>query len=107
MNDPTYASTNAIPRAIIDKWGQIPPQEHLTVHMTRSDLDGLFVTFHHLILAQTTLQEALIAYSNGQLDAANASMQASRRSSEESANALRGLFNSLMSSAILNRDGQK
>lgn len=91
----------------MEQWTQIPLEADVEVAITKGDLDNLYFAINHLNMSQASMQEALIKYSNGELDDANQFMDASRRSNIESLNALRGLFTALMSSAVQRRGNAK
>lgn len=64
--------------------------------LTKADWDNIFFCLDHAIRASAELQNALIAYSNGSLDDANAhSWEASRRQIEAQ-NKLRQIMTSVM-----------
>ena len=102
---PPLPSLHSMPKATIDQWVQIPADEYVSINITRNDIDNLYFSISNLITSQDALQEALIAYSNGELEQANEKMDSSRRYAIESMNSLRGLMAALMSSALKNRGG--
>lgn len=104
---PPLPTTHNIPKSLIDQWVEIPITEEVHVSLTRADLDGLFFTINNIVTSQAQVQEALVRYSNGDLDGANEQMDLSRRTNIEALNALRGLYTSLFASALRSRASSK
>ncbi|WP_160773848.1 hypothetical protein [Stappia sediminis] len=92
-----------IPQGTIEGWLSIPSNETVEIAVTRQDLDNLFFAINHMVTANGALQQCLISYSNGNLEAANQHMVESQRANASSLNSLRLLFNALMSNAAAAR----
>jgi hypothetical protein len=88
-----------IPPGVVESWLAIPSGENVEVALTRQDLDNLFFSINNMVAANAALQQCLISYTNGNLDAANQHMIESQRANTNSLNSLRLLFNALMSNA--------
>jgi hypothetical protein len=97
---PPLPTLQNIPQALVDQWVQIPNQRKLSLRVTKGDIDALFFAVNNLINSQNQLQQSLIRYSNGEIDAANEHMDLSQRASIESLNSLRAFLTSLISSEL-------
>jgi hypothetical protein len=100
--NPPLPVVQAIPHAIIEQWIQITPDRYLDTRLTRTEIDNLFFAINNLITSQNALQDALLSYSQGNLDEANSSFDSSRRGSIESLNALRSFMSAVMASSVQN-----
>jgi hypothetical protein len=81
---------------VIQRWMGLAPETVVDAHLTKADWDNIFFCLDHAIRAATELQNALIAYSNGQVEDANAhSWEASRRQIEAQ-NKLRQVMTTVM-----------
>ena len=106
-NRPPLPTEQLIPKALIEQWLDIPASDEVHIALTRADLDSLFFAINHAITAQSQLQEAVIRYSNGELDHANMQMDLSKRSNIEATNSLRSLFGSIFASAAKSRSAKR
>lgn len=87
-----------VPHKILERWHNLPPHHLIVGSISRSDWDNLFYSLDHAIAANAALQSALIAYSNGDMEAANAASWESSRRSAEAQNKLRQLMMGVMAS---------
>lgn len=88
-----------IPRPAIDHWLAIPVDAYIQGSLTRRDWDKFFESYDKMLQAQFVFQESMVAYTNGNLDAANVDYNRARALLVESQNAFRMMFTSLMMSA--------
>jgi hypothetical protein len=85
-----------VPPQVIQRWMSMPAERVIDRTLTKADWDNIFFCLDHAIRASAELQSALIAYTNGSLEDANAhSWEASRRQIEAQ-NKLRQIMTSVM-----------
>ena len=85
-----------MPPQVIQRWMSLPSDHEVERTLTKADWDNIFFCLDHAIKAASELQSALIAYTNGALEDANAhSWEASRRQIEAQ-NKLRQIMTSVM-----------
>ncbi|MFO1162564.1 MAG: hypothetical protein U1E60_27260 [Reyranellaceae bacterium] len=89
----------AIPLELIEKWTKIQPGEVVQVSLSRADLDQLFFGLTNTIGAQQALQDALVKWSNGDVQDANKSLDQSRRGNIIADNHVRRFFAAVMAGA--------
>ncbi|MEH2705104.1 hypothetical protein ABIF21_000157 [Bradyrhizobium elkanii] len=92
-----------IPTAIIEQWFEIPAQARVQFPLTRADIDHLIIGLLWTLDAQSKMDAALTAWSNGDLNGANKAIFESRRINIEAQNRIRQLGTALMASAIRER----
>lgn len=96
---PPLPETFAIPGTLIADWLARDPTAPLNATLTKSDIDGLFFAIDHSINAVHALQDSLIAYSNGDLEGANARSWECSRRLIESQNKMRQVLTSIIASS--------
>jgi hypothetical protein len=101
---PPLPVIHTIPRSLVEQWTKVSPDDDVEIRLTKADVDNLFFAINGAISSVASIQEALIAYSNGSVDEANGHMDSSKRSNFEALNYVRSLMSSLMASAIQNRN---
>jgi hypothetical protein len=95
------------PAQLLEQWVDLPPGERLNLTLTRQDMDNLLFGLLKGSDAQVTLSQALVAWSNGQLAAANESLTTFRRLNIDSVNYFRQFATGVMVSALRNRTDAK
>lgn len=101
---PPLPVIHTIPRSLIEQWTKVSPDDDVEIRLTKADIDNLFFSINGVISSLGSIQEALIAYSNGNIDHANVLMDTSKRNNLEALNYVRSLMSSLIASAIQNRN---
>lgn len=90
-----------IPLATVRKWNSFETNRPLALTLSRQDVDNLFFAIDENVRATAAVQKALVEYTNGNLDIANASSAEASTRLAASANRLRLFMNSVMASAEL------
>lgn len=98
MTDPS-SPPYVIPQDLIDKWLSLPANEPVSVTLTRGDFDRLYNAFDAVIAAQAQFQQAMVAYTNGEDEAANLLHQTANQSLINAQSSVRRLFGSIMGQA--------
>lgn len=88
------------PRALLERWLAIPPGEYVDTRVTRHDIDQLLLGLMKVFEAQEALDRVVVAWSNGQVQEANAALEQARRIRITGQNEVRYFFASLMFSAV-------
>lgn len=101
---PPLPIVHTIPRSLIEQWTRLSPDDDVEIRLTKADIDNLFFSINGVISSLASIQEALIAYSNGNVDDANSHMDSSKRNNVEALNYIRSLMSSLIASAIQHRN---
>lgn len=95
-----------IDRQTIDRWIAIKVTDYVAVKLTRLDLDHLFYFATQMGASLSEFQNAMISYSNGDIDSANASLQKSQRLQRTSETNFRKFFASVMRGAEVAEDSR-
>lgn len=88
-----------IPAATIQRWNALDATKPVAVPFTRADIDNLFFAIDYVTRGTVSVQKALIDYTNGRIDDANAANALATLNLAESSNRLRLFMNALMASA--------
>jgi hypothetical protein len=84
------------PRDVVEKWIAIPGNQPLLGPLTKDDLDHLLFSTSRIASAVEALHLALVAYSQGNIDEANAALGEAASSNMEGENHMRKLFFAIM-----------
>jgi hypothetical protein len=111
-NEPSFLPTPLpevyrIPDAVIEQWFEIPASEKVQSPLTRADVDHLIIGLLWTLDAQSKIDLALTAWSNGDMNGANAAIFESRRLNIESQNRIRQLATAIMASSVRERHNAK
>lgn len=88
-----------IPPEAIERWLAIPRDAEIVVHITRESFDNLYYSIQALTASHLHLGNALAAWTNNQLEAANAHFEASKLESVRSVNNLSMMMATVMARA--------
>ncbi|MGJ5149818.1 hypothetical protein [Bradyrhizobium sp. HKCCYLR1023] len=92
-----------IPHALLQQWGQIPPDELLTIPLARQDIDHLLTGLLRLADGQVFQDRALVEWSNGRIEEANRAIGDFRRTNLEAQNSIRQFVASVMATVAMGR----
>jgi hypothetical protein len=84
------------PRDVVEKWIAIPGNQPLLGPLTKDDLDHLLFSTSRIASAVEALHLALVAYSQGNIEEANAALGEAASSNIEGENHMRKLFFAIM-----------
>ena len=101
MDTPNPPIAFDIPHTLVKKWNGFDQTKPLDVPLTRQDIDNLFFAIDENTRATSALQKAIVDFSNGKLDEANASNIEATTRLGLSANRLRLFMNAIMAGADL------
>lgn len=90
----------SIPSSLVERWVEIPGNQRVGTALTKQDWDNLFFALDHTIFATSDVQQALIAYSNNDIEKADSLVWDASRRSVEAQNRMRQFMTGLIASAL-------
>lgn len=97
----------SFPVQLLEQWIALPDSTRLTGALTKQDVDCLLFGLLRGGEALSALEQTLVHWSNGEIDAANLRVSEARRLNIESANYYRRFFTGLMVATLReNPDGE-
>jgi hypothetical protein len=96
---PPLPEEYSIPLQLIESWLQIPEHKYVSPNLTRADLDSLFNCIDKSLKAQANFQNAMVAWTSGNIEESNRLNHDARRLMLESSSAIRRFFAAIMASA--------
>ena len=91
-----------IPEKLLERWIKLPSNQPISAPITRAEVDNLFFSLQKIINGQARFQEAMIAYTNGNLEEADRLNDLARREMIEANNQAKLFLTGVMSAEILN-----
>lgn len=90
-----------IPAATVQQWKALDRNKPLTLPITAAEIENLFLAIDSNGRATFALQRALVEWTNGRQEAANAANDEATAHLLASANGLRFFLNAIMTSAVV------
>jgi hypothetical protein len=95
------------PTQLLEQWVDLSASEKLNVTLTRQDVDNLIFGLLRSGDAQEALSQALVAWSNGQVENANHQLNQFRKHNVDSLNYYRQFATGIMVSALRKKTDAK
>ncbi len=89
----------SVPHEEIQKWVEFPSDAFVEVRLTKAELDQLFFGLTTLVGTQQAIQDALVKWSNGDVEGANKALDGSRRGNIIADNHVRRFFAAIWTKA--------
>lgn len=97
---PTFPPYYAFPEELLKRWIALPTETQFTITLTRGDIDNLLFGLLRGGDAHLATEEAIVRWSNGDVDGANESIAVMRMSVIERQNRIRLFFTAVMKNAM-------